>query len=590
MNIKRLLVLAAVTVAVVSAIAYHSSRHLRSPEGEFAHTSQTASCILSQGQTAAFHLSSTVEAEGQKDIFEGVMSWQVEEFNAGIARVRATFSKVTLTQNMTLPAERAVSPEGLPFFLQVDSNCAIISTAFAPQWQPKTRLLVATQLDNLTFLLPESGKTQWQVAALDGLGDYTAHFSLLSQKPLQIQRQKTDHLIRGAADVFGINISLNKSLATATFNTAQPLWWQAVSGQEQISISTAGTPKVVMNQHFSLQRDDQLFIAIPQTDWNLAEKTIPYDLPPEFSELITQHQSYTEAYNAFNSAITEQPPRYFDAALEMAAWLKLHPEDIDLLVAELRGQMDDEARPTAFLALQLSGQGKAREVLSSMMFDATMSQGDQSRAASALADFGTPSQEVADLLMSRATIKDIAGNTSLLGVGSMVDRSADPALRQYIMESLQQQLVSTTDQSERLILIDSIGNTGDGTFVDALSQELTSPSEATRSRAADALSRLPAEQAQPALVNALSLENDPRVSKALIDALKHVGASSPELVDLLERRISSSNSSQHAATIDLLGAQHTDRAQQLLITQYKRETDANIKKLIGRYVPAKALR
>ncbi|WP_240222694.1 HEAT repeat domain-containing protein [Rheinheimera hassiensis] len=591
LKIRKILVLATAAAAVVGIIAFNSWENSGPAQADLAASApQAASCHLSVGQTAAFRFSSTVTAEGQSDTFEGVMSWQVEALNAGVARVRASFSKVSLSQDMTLAAERAASPQGLPFFLQVDSNCAISGTAFAPQWQPKSRLLVATQLDNFTFLLPQAGATQWQSAALDGLGDYTAHFSLLSQAPLQIQRQKTDHLIRGAADSFGIKISLQKSQATAMFNPAQPLWWQAISGEEIVSLQVAGQPEVIMQQRFSLQRDDQLFAAIPQTDWALAEKSVPYDLAPEFDEFITQQQSYTEAYTDFVSAITDSPPRYFDAALEMAAWLKKHPEDVDLLVAELRGQMADDARPTAFLALQLSGLNNAREALSDMVFDATMSQGDQSRAASALADLGTPRQDVAELLLARAAVKDIAGNASLLGAGSMVDRSDDPALRQYIMQSLQQQLVSTADQSERLILIDSMGNTGDAAFVDVLSQELSAQSTATRRRAADAISRLPAEQARPALLDALVLESDPQVSTALIDALKHAGATSPELVDVLEKRINSSDANQRAATIELLGSQQTERAQQLLIAQYKRETDAQLKMQIGRYVPARALR
>ncbi|KUM54101.1 HEAT repeat domain-containing protein [Rheinheimera sp. EpRS3] len=591
LKIKTVSLLAAAAAVVAAVIAFNPWRGSGSAQAELAaEASQAASCRLSAGQTAAFRFSSTVTAEGQSDTFEGVMSWQVEALNAGVARVRASFSKVNLSQDMTLAAERAESPQGLPFFLQVDSNCAISGTAFAPQWQPKSRLLVATQLDNFTFLLPQAGATQWQSAALDGLGDYTANFSVLNQAPLQIQRQKTDHLIRGAADSFGIKISVQKSQATAMFNPAQPLWWQAISGEEIMSLQVAGQPEVIMQQRFSLQRDDQLFAAIPQTDWALAEKSVPYDLAPEFDEFITQQQSYTETYTAFVSAITDSPPRYFDAALEMAAWLKKHPEDVDLLVAELRGQMTDDARPTAFLALQLSGLNNAREALSDMVFDTTMSQGDQSRAASALADVGTPSQDVAELLLSRSMIKDLAGNASLLGAGSMVARSEDPVLRQYIMQSLQQQLVGAADQSERLILIDSMGNTGDAAFVDVLSTELSAQSTATRRRAADAISRLPAEQARPALLDALVLESDPQVSTALIDALKHAGATSPELVDVLEKRINSSDANQRAATIDLLGSQQTERAQQLLIAQYKRETDAQLKMQIGRYVPARALR
>jgi len=591
LDIKKVLVLAAATATIVVVIAFKPWRSSGPTQADIAASAApAASCSFSVGQTAAFRFSSTVTAEGQSDTFEGVMSWQVEALNDGVARVRAAFDKVNLSQDMTLAAERAVSPQGLPFFLQVDSNCSITGTAFAPQWQPKSRLLVATQLDNFTFLLPPASVTQWQSSALDGLGDYTAHFSVLSHAQMQIQRHKTDHLIRGAADSFGIKIAVHKSQATAMFNPSQPLWWQTISGEEIVSLQVAGQPEVMMQQRFSLQRDDQLFAAIPQTDWALAEKSVPYDLAPEFDEFTTQQQSYTETYAAFISAITDTPPRYFDAALEMAAWLKKHPEDVDLLVAELRGQMADDARPTAFLALQLSGLNNAREALSDMMFDTTMSQGDQSRAASALADLGTPRQDVAELLLSRAMIKDIGGNASLLGAGSMVARSTDPALRQYIMQSLQQQLVDASDQSERLILIDSMGNTGDATFVEVLSHELSAESEATRRRAADAISRLPAEQARPALLDALVQESDPQVSTALIDALKHAGATSPELLDVLEKRISSSDTNQRAATIDLLGAQQTERAQQLLITQYKRETDAHIKMQIGRYVPAKALR
>ncbi|MBU1618403.1 MAG: HEAT repeat domain-containing protein [Gammaproteobacteria bacterium] len=588
MKYRPAILVSGTVVAVVGLTTYLYSGSASTPFA--ANENHKANCSLTPGQTAAFELSSSVTAEGQSDSFKGVMSWQVEELNMGIARVRATFNSVSLSQNMTLAAERTALPEGLPFFLEIDSNCAISSKAFPAEWQPRARLLVATQLDNLTFLLPESGKTQWQMPALDGLGDYTAHFSLLGQAPLQIQRRKTDHLIRGAADRFGIHISLNKSVATATFDTAQPIWWQAVSGEEQMSVRTAGTPEVRMEQLFSLKRNDQLFTAVPQSSWALAEKSTPYDLLPELNELVTEHKSYQEAYQAFSSAITDKPPRYFDGALEMAAWLKQHPQDVDLLVAELRGQMDDEARPTAFLALELSGLTKAREALSTMLYDGSMSLGDQSRAASALADLGTPSLEVADLLLSRAEMKDMAGNASLLGVGSMLDRTEDPGLRQHIMQSLQDQLANTTDFSERLILIDSIGNTGEVAFVEVLSQELSSQSEATRRRAADALSRLPAEQAVPALLNALTLESDPQVSIALIDALKDTGASSSELVDVLEKHVSSPNSNQRAATIDLLGAQKNERTRQLLIAQYKVETDVQIKQRIGRYLPAKDLR
>lgn len=551
---------------------------------------QPASCDFSEGQKSAFKVESSVTADTQSDTFKAIMSWHVDEFNGDIAKIRASFSDVELKQAMTLPEERADFPQGQIFFLEVNKSCIITSTAFTKSWEPKTQLLVAALLDNLTFSLPKKSASHWQLSALDGLGDYTAHFSLINESPVQIQRNKTEHLIRGGVDNFGLMLSVNKSTATATFNRANPLWWQSITGEEEISVKVQNEPEILMLQTFSLQRDDQLFTAIEKIDWSMAEKSTPYDLPAQFDETVQIRQSYDETFDSFINAINDPSPRYYEAALEMAAWLKKHPEDVDLLVSEIYGALDDEARPTAFLALQLSGLNNATDALSEMVFDANLSQGDQSRAASALADIGMPSLEVADLLLSRSTIKDIAGNTSLLGVGSMVDRSDDPLLRKHIIDSLQQHFADTALLSEQLTLIDSMGNTADPAFTELLTEQLTSQSDTTRRRAADALARLPSEQAQPALLQALSSENNSSVSTALIKALKDSGAASSEVVNVLAMRINSSDPQLRVASIDLLGAQQTQTAKKLLATQYKRETDVHVKKRIGRYLPAKDLR
>ena len=551
---------------------------------------QPASCDFSEGQKSAFKVESSVTAENQSDTFKGVMSWHVDEFNGDIAKIRASFTDVELKQSMTLPEERADSPQGQIFFLEVNKSCIITSTAFTQSWEPKTQLLVAALLDNLTFSLPKKNASHWQLSALDGLGDYTAHFNLVNESPVQIQRAKNNHLTRGAVNDFGLILSVNKSIATATFNRGMPLWWQSITGEEEISVKVQNEPEIRMLQTFSLQRDDQLFTAIEQIDWSMAEKSTPYDLPAQFDETVQIRQSYDETFDSFINAINDPSPRYYEAALEMAAWLKKHPEDVNLLVSEIYGALDDEARPTAFLALQLSGLNNATDALSEMVFDANLSQGDQSRAASALADIGEPSREVADLLLSRSTMKDIAGNTSLLGMGSMVDRSDDPLLREYIIDSLQQNFADTASQSEQLTLIDSMGNTADPAFTELLSEQLISQSEATRRRAADALARLNSEQAQPALLKALSSENNSSVSAALVKALKDSGAASSDVVDALAKRVNSLDPQLRAASIDLLGAQQTQEAKNLLITQYKRESDVYIKRRIGRYLSAKDLR
>ncbi|MEX7539430.1 hypothetical protein SGI37_20650, partial [Providencia rettgeri] len=71
------------------------------------------------------------------------MSWHIDKLSGDTAQIRASFSNVKLEQDMTLPEERAESPQGKIFFLEVNKNCKITSTAFTKSWEAKTRLLVA---------------------------------------------------------------------------------------------------------------------------------------------------------------------------------------------------------------------------------------------------------------------------------------------------------------------------------------------------------------------------------------------------------------------------------------------------------------
>ncbi|WP_404936181.1 MULTISPECIES: HEAT repeat domain-containing protein [unclassified Pseudoalteromonas] len=82
----------------------------------------------------------------------------------------------------------------------------------------------------------------------------------------------------------------------------------------------------------------------------------------------------------------------------------------------------------------------------------------------------------------------------------------------------------------------------------------------------------------------------PSVSAALVKALKDSGAASSDVVDALAKRVNSLDPQLRAASIDLLGAQQTQEAKNLLVTQYKRESDVYIKRRIGRYLSAKDLR
>lgn len=561
---------------------------------------QATNCRLSPGERAAFRLNSTVTAQGQSDRFDSTMSWEVVALNEGVARVRAAFSSVAFTQELSLPSERASSPEGLPFFLEIDSKCAVVTKAFSSKWDVKTRLLVSTQIENYAFVLPETGQRTWEVKAFDGMGSYTANFTRVDQPSLLIRREKSHHLSKRGAESFGISISLDNARAQANFDEALPMWWQSVSGQEHVTVRAPGQPEVTMIQHYSLERDDAQFVSVPMLKWDDPDVSIAKNSASdyrssqpkssEFSVLKNKHQSYSGARAAFNQAISETPPLYFDAALELAGWLKENPADVGILIAELYGDLDEESRPTVFHALQLSGTSEAKKALIEIIDERALSDIDQARAVSALADLDEPSQEVVDVLLDRAKTDDTAGKVSILAVGTMASRADNTALRQHMLTALNDRHSAASYTSERLVLLDAMGNTKDERFLELLNDELGSSTHDIRRHAALALSKLPAEMAKPVLFSRLMEEQDPRVSTTLIKALKKTGAASVELTAALDQLLTQSRDNQRTAIVDLLGAQSSNDARQLLAKQFKREKNVHIKQRIGRYLPAEALR
>lgn len=583
--------------SILAGGLWYFSRFSAAPSPALAAKPESPECTLQPGQQVAFALRSSVSAEGQRDHFNAVMSWEVVSSNQGLSRVRAALSQVSLSQQLTAEPHRAASPEGLPFYLEIDQRCAIQSRAFSSQWRENAKLLVTTLLDNYAFRLPAAAPAdQWQSQESDGIGDYRAQFTALSSAPWQIRRHKLGHKPDETAEAFGIAIKLKDNSATATFASHTPAWWQHIEGSETVSFATTGDPEMLMSMQFSLQRDDQQFAAVPALAWAEAS---PLKLQHGVNSstgnsdtlaLTTEHQNYREVRAAFDHAFSLKPPRYYDAALALAAWLQQQPDDVARVVAELRAAQDTNTHPTLFHALQLSGNAQAREALIALMGDPALSASDQARAVSALADLGEANKEVADLLLARAQTTDLVGDVSLLRLGSISARSNDPTLREYLGQALMDTHAAADNDTRRVLLIDAMGNSGDQRFIDVLSRELSAVSPGNRRHAARALAKLASDETTPLLVKHLATENDPRTTAELARALTKTGRPLPDAIPILEQRLQNTGDYERAAIIKLLGSQNSEAAKQALVQHFKREKSARLKQLIGRYLPATALR
>ncbi|MCB9523841.1 MAG: HEAT repeat domain-containing protein [Myxococcales bacterium] len=546
-----------------------------------------AACRWAVGDAAAFRLASVLTVEGQTDRFEATLSWEVVAAAADGARVRAALSQVVHTQDLTQPAERAASPEGVPFYLDLDAACRITAAAYAPAWDARTRLLVQTQLDSHAFALPQ-GQAAWREAGRDGLGAYTALFRVTGQTPLTtVARQKAAHAPRGDGARLGIDLRIERAEAVATFDPAHPAWWHSTRGEETVAVTVEGQPPLTLHQRFSLARADERFAPVAPLAFARADGQDPYTLPVAVAAPAPTYATLEEAWAAFSAQRAAGDE--LAAAHALAGWLKAHPEAVGPLAQRLRAGADPATHPALFLALELSGTDAARDALTGLVDDAALSPLDQARAVSALADCGPPSQAVADRLLARAEGDDLAAGVSLLAVGAMAGRAEDDALRGALNDALAARLAAAPDEAAVHRALDALGNSGDPAFAEALGDALAADSATTRRHAAEALARLPGEAAAPRLLDGLRDEASPRVATALVKALGATGQRPDGALDVMAARLAAGDAQERAAVIAWLG-QGGEAESQLLAAHFHREPSARLKQQIGRYVPASALR
>ncbi|MCA9680926.1 MAG: HEAT repeat domain-containing protein, partial [Myxococcales bacterium] len=285
----------------------------------------------------------------------------------------------------------------------------------------------------------------------------------------------------------------------------------------------------------------------------------------------------------------------FAAARELAAWLRTHEDGPRLLAEALRaGSIEAAARPAMFLALELSGTEAARGTLSELLVDPQLGSVDRARAASALADIGAPTLDTAALLLAQTQAQAqgqgdaMVANVSVLGLGSMAKRAGDDGeLRSFVRDSLDEALAATVDEGQARVLLDAMGNSGDAVFADTLESHLGAESPATRQHAAKALGRLDPAEAGPRLLERLGDETDPAVSAAIVSAYRGP-ASAHAIATMSDKLAASSSVAERAALITWLGnaSLNDAAAQRQLVAHVGRETNAQLLRQIGTYLPA----
>ncbi|MBN1204079.1 MAG: HEAT repeat domain-containing protein [Myxococcaceae bacterium] len=572
-------------------------------------------CRFESRETAAFSFESSATLDAApslqaEDHFRGLLSWVVvEEAQQGRpALLRASLSSVVLEQALSEERVNAAALEDSPFYVRVDTSCRFADIGFSPRWSGASRRLVTTLLESFEIVLPGDDSAHWEVEQRDGVGAYTAQYrrDASPRGSTRIVRTKPRYRLDDTARRMGIRVQVLGARAEAIFDSERRGWVQRVEGQETVRFHIPGEDPQGFVHRFRLVREDAHSVSVndslspEEADFAEVFQADPHAPPPADPTLAAlDHGAARARFLAF--FIEGGQSAVFPAARFLAGWLRAHPEESALLLADLRrGAIDEAAHSALFLAFELAGTDQSRQVLADALVSRELSALDRSRAASALADHGEPSRRAADLLLTQARESEspMVANVSLLGVGSMAGRTrpGDP-LRDELRAALRGELDRATGGNEELAVLDALGNSGDDAFGPALDERLRTGRPALRVRAAEALGHLSPDVARPLLVSQLENEPSSRVSTAILRSLSRMAPATEldltraELALAGRKLATSSGVEERAAVIEWVGrARRQLEARRVLAAHFHKEPNVHLQQRIGAFVTPSELR
>lgn len=572
-------------------------------------------CHFESRETAAFSFESSATLDAvpslqAEDHFRGLLSWVVvEEAHQGRpALLRASLSSVVLEQALSEERVNAVELQDSPFYVRVDTTCRFAGIGFSPHWSGASRRLVTTLLESFEIVLPGDDSTHWKAEQHDGVGAYTAQYrrDASPRGSTRIVRTKPRYHLDDTARRMGIRVQVLGARAEATIDSERRGWVQSVEGQETVRIHLPGGDPQGFVHRFRLLREDSHSVAVNDSlspegaDFANVFQAAPHAPPPADLALAALDADAARArFLAF--FIEDGKSAVFPAARFLAGWLRAHPQESALLLADLqRGAIAEAAHAALFLAFELAGTDQSRQVLADALVSNQLSALNRSRAASALADHGEPSRRAAELLLTQARESEspMVANVSLLGVGSMAGRTrqGDP-LRDELRAALRGELERATGSNEELAVLDALGNSGDDAFGSALDERLRRGRPALRVRAAEALGHLSPEVARPLLVSQLENEPSPKVSTAILrslsrlDPVTELDLTRAELALAGRKLATSSIVEERAAVIEWVGrARRQLEARRVLAAHFHKEPNIHLQQRIGAFVTPSELR
>ena len=412
--------------------------------------------------------------------------------------------------------------------------------------------------------------------------------------------------VRGAPDV-----TADVQLATTRFLVDRGPWLATAKGEHRIKLSRKGRHTATLAGELTARRvatnggalptyDENAFIwglvAAMTTDGEVGSRRWPGmtglpvgDALDELTRLWGNGQGSGDDARGF-----------------VRAWLRANPDGAAKLIRLLAdSNAPEHLRAAIYHAIGRVGGPGARRALTDALHDPTLSDGDRSRAALAIAALPRPGEQQVQALINAARRKDgwlskdgdDVGHSAMLALGMVghEQRDEQPELVAKVHDELRSHL-KDANIGRVAEALSAMGNTGDERLLPDLVGQSQADDVDVRAKAGAALRLMSPDKTAAAAAKWLAEEQNGRVVERIAGAIAvasmaHSTEPPPLLVSTAaDVLVKTADDRARRALIRLLGAAPSDAAaKKALIQAFHKGWSAQTKQLIGMYVTADEL-
>lgn len=554
--------------------------------------------------------------------FAGRLRVHAVEARKGGMFMALALDEITTSAGTPELASDSLAELSMPFYGVLARDCSWGEFAFGQSVSADVVNRTQALMQGLSLALDQDPKkSAWTSREHDAVGQYAARYERDAEQAKRVAKVRQSYLKAHPNTGF----AFKEQLIARVLESNTPItldddyaWLAHLDSREHLQITRVnGTLVADLQSTLSLTWTDADAepIALARTDADLRWRK-PSDPPlvgeprkPEPpDEMKTMPLELALAQYAALMRSNEHGA--LDRAADyLALYLRARPE----MALELMRLLERQAVPpdlegTLFLALERAGTTQARDALIMGLSDAHATR-NRARAAAALPDVPKPGIETLDALAdtartakaSNADETTLVRNAASYAIGTLEQRTrtAHPAVARQARAELQASLARAQGDQQRAAALDAIGNSGASSLLEDIKPLMRSEEALVRSHAIQAMGHMDPAANQDLFKSLIANEKDPQIRGAIAVTYSEQAARSnqppPNLVvdAAIEHLGAEPDPRVRGLLIELIGpaCKNADaRALPALAMQFQRETDPDLLRLIGKYVPGDKLR